>query len=150
MVYEWKTRWRKVDANEAGKVFEKLEQTVGLTAANVVEASRAKDAPLHNEFEWDDSVAGERWREQQARVMIADLVIKVEEVPNAPTVRAFVKVEPVEPNYENIRTVVMSEDKTQALIEIAKGELESFKRKYRDIEEFSALFKEIDKIIEAA
>jgi hypothetical protein len=41
-----------------------------LTAKSVVSASRPDEAPLHPVFEWDDTVAGERFREHQATNLI--------------------------------------------------------------------------------
>ena len=53
--YEWSVDIYGIDANEAGKVMEGLEKTVGLTKKSLVDASRPEDAPLHKAFEWDDS-----------------------------------------------------------------------------------------------
>jgi len=41
-----------------------------LTAPLVVAEARDPEHPLHSRFEWDDSVAGERYREVQARELI--------------------------------------------------------------------------------
>lgn len=149
MVYKWKIDKYKTDAEVAGRVFKQLEDTVGLTADNLVNASRDESAPLHNEFEWDNEVAGERWRKQQARVMIASLVVQVEEIPEAPVVRAFVQVEEDSPKYDSITVIMQDEDKTQALIRRAISELKAFERKYKDIQQFAALFAEIDKLVAA-
>lgn len=67
MVYEWKEAAQiKADAQKAGEMLENLEKTVGLTPKNLVEASRDESAPLHNEFEWNDTKAAEKYRETQA------------------------------------------------------------------------------------
>ena len=68
-----------------------------LTPPLVVAESRPKGAYLHNRFEWNDGVAGDRYREQQARQIIR--VIKVDVPPdngNETTVHAFVNVVTVE------------------------------------------------------
>ena len=41
-----------------------------LTPALVVDVARDPDHVLHNRFEWDDSVAGERYRRDQAHELI--------------------------------------------------------------------------------
>lgn len=46
-----------------------------LTPALVVEAARPDDHPLHPRFEWDDSIAGEQWRRQQAHELIQSVRI---------------------------------------------------------------------------
>lgn len=143
MIYEWKTIKYKTGAEIAGAVFEELEQTVGLTPKSLVEASRAEDAPLHNEFEWRNDVAAEKYREQQARVMICNLSVKVE---GAEPVRAFVSLTSEERKYESISVVLADKAKTEQLFNIAMAELKSFKKKYADIKEFAKLFKEIERL----
>ena len=46
-----------------------------LTAAAVVDAARDEESPLHEHFEWDDSLAGEQFRLIQARQIIRAIVI---------------------------------------------------------------------------
>lgn len=46
-----------------------------LTPKLVVAAARDETNPLHRRFEWDDSVAGERWREEQAHELIRSVRI---------------------------------------------------------------------------
>ena len=65
----------KVDPNVAAQVATELEEAGMLTAKNLVDVSRPEDAPLHDEFEWDDSVAAEKYREGQARNVIHSLRI---------------------------------------------------------------------------
>ncbi len=77
MVYEWKSASRiKANAQEAGKLFEQLEAENDLTAARVVEESRAESAVLHGEFEWNDTKAANKYREHQARNIINAITIK--------------------------------------------------------------------------
>lgn len=40
------------------------------TAEQVVEAATPATHPLHPQFEWDDTVAGNQWRLKQARAML--------------------------------------------------------------------------------
>lgn len=48
-----------------------------LTPAIVVEEARAPDHPWHDEFEWNDEAAGERFRLNQARRLIARVRVTV-------------------------------------------------------------------------
>ena len=146
MVYEWKTGRYKTDAETAAAVFKSLEESeTGLTATSLVDASRSEDAPLHKEFEWDDSIAGEEWRKQQARVMIGALVIRIEEKP---PVRKYVAIETTSPVYEDIEVVIKNEEKTAALLERALNELASFERKYAALQELAGVFREAKKVRE--
>ena len=60
-----------VDAQVAGEELQRIsDKSGGLAASAVVQESRPEAAPLHPAFEWDDAVAGERWRTHQARNLI--------------------------------------------------------------------------------
>lgn len=146
--YEWKTGFRiNVKAEVAGKVFEELEQTErGLTASSLVDASREESAPLHKAFEWNDSIAGEKWREQQARVMIGHLVIRHTEAKNVEPVRAFVTISHESSEYENIETVLKDPVKSNSFFEMGMKMLNDFKRRYSDMEVFAGVISEIDKL----
>lgn len=89
MIYQWKPGSRfKVDANTAGAVCGQLEAAGNLSAKSLLDASRPEDAPLHSEFEWNDSIAAEKFREGQARNIINHLVVRLDEKPDTP-VRGF-------------------------------------------------------------
>ena len=44
-----------------------LSKKNNLTAREIVEEARKKNSPLHDFFEWDDSIAAEKYRLAQAR-----------------------------------------------------------------------------------
>jgi hypothetical protein len=46
-----------------------------LTPRAVVDAARPSSHPLHNRFEWDDVVAGERYRRIQAQDLIQSVTV---------------------------------------------------------------------------
>lgn len=56
---------------------EKLGTEALLTPETVVEAARNPRSPLHSQFEWDDGVAGEAYRIQQARALIKRVRVDV-------------------------------------------------------------------------
>jgi len=145
--YKWKTGFHgKVKAELAGQVFEELEQTVGLTPQNLVNASRCETAPMHKAFEWDDAKAGEEWRKQQARVYINHLEIVVDKAnEDIPVTRAWVQYEKGE-NYENIMTVLSDPVKSNSFFEMGLKMLNDFKRRYGEVKEFAKVISEIDKL----
>lgn len=67
-----------------------------LTPEILVEEASDEDHPLHNYFEWDDSVAAHQYRLQQAAFFIRTVKIKVEIKNNGEKkwVRAIVNVRP--------------------------------------------------------
>lgn len=151
--YEWNGYYAyKVDANVAGKVMEELENTIGLNASNLVEVSRPLDAPLHNEFEWDDSVAAEKYRQNQAGLMIKNIRVQIESEHNEPkVVRGFVSLKSSvgkSGGFESMNAILDSEEKTNRLLDIALKELKSFQRKYSGLKELSQIMKAIDSLDE--
>lgn len=144
MVYKFrKGSYIKADAQAAGEMCEQLEARGKLTAEELLNANRAEDAPLHDSFEWDDSVAAESWRMQQARHIINSLEIVTE---NREPVRAFFSIIRSEPNYRHIDTILQRQDDTEALLKMALSELQAFQKKYSQLMELAAVFSAIDSI----
>lgn len=147
MVYQWNPASRiKTDANVAGKVFEELESTVGLTAKTLLDASRSEDAPLHNEFEWNDAKAAESYRETQASYIIRSLCIAPEDEQKEPVRAVFVISGEV--GYESTQIIMQNEEKRTALLDVALKELIAFKKKYAMLKELAEVFAAIDKVQE--
>ena len=148
MVYEWKTAsYIKADANVAGKQCEELERTVGLTAKNLLDANRDENAPLHNEFEWNDGIAAEKYRENQARHIIACLCVRAETTTGEQSepVRAFLKTAP-ESEYQSLNVILQSADSHSAMLAMALKELKAFQRKYKALAELKPLFDALEDI----
>lgn len=60
-----------------------------LTPALVVDAARDPEHPLHSRFEWDDTIAAEKWRLEQAGQLLR--IVKLPPEPGRPDdLRAFV------------------------------------------------------------
>ena len=148
--YAWKKGYPyKVPAQIAGEMCKQLEENGGLTAKKLVDANRPKDAPLHNAFEWNNREAAEKWREQQARVLIASLItVEVEEEKKEP-VRAFFNISYSDPEYESLEVIIQDEDKHAALLARALNELTAFQIKYKVLSELQPVFDSI-KAIEVA
>lgn len=150
MVYEWKGASRiKADAQKAGELFEQLEAENDLTAARVVEESRAEDAVLHNEFEWNDSEAANKYREGQARHLINAITIatvKAEGCDKPIPVRAFFNIS-ADSTYTSVVSIANSAEKTANLVAQAKRELITFSNKYNAIQSYlSGVFDAIKEV----
>ena len=147
MIFEWKPGSRfKVDANTAGAVCEQLEAAGNLSAKSLLDVSRPKDAPLHTEFEWNDSIAAERYREEQARCIIRHLVVRLEERPDEP-VRGFFQIEQSgQRSYTSVKAILTQHDPRADLIQQALEELASFQRKYGTLAELAKVFEAIAEV----
>lgn len=146
MVFGWKTKGLyKVSAQTAGEEITRIRERHGtLEPHDVVVESRDESAVLHSCFEWDNDVAAERFRDQQARVLIGNLVtVNVcGQETSAPT-RAFVHIMN---DYMPVETVVAVKEYTDEMLSKALSELKSFETKYQTLTELRPVFKAIDEV----
>lgn len=145
--YTWLAGSRhKVDAETAGRVCEELERDGGLTAERLVEVSRPEDAPLHKEFEWDDTKAAELYRHSQGRTLIRHLVtVETDENGEEYQERVIFHVQS-ENTYMTKEAIVRNQDALESLKQQAFREMVSFKTKYRRINELQPVFEAMDEV----
>lgn len=104
-----------------------------LTPHAVLEAARAKKHPLHPHFEWDDALAAEAFRLDQARSIIRVVRVVDREAEDG-TRRAFVSVATKDGTaYRPIGDVQKSADLQLALMRQADRDLEAWERRYREL-----------------
>ena len=133
----------------ATKVNDELKTLETVTPASIVEKARDENTELHQVFEWDDTIAAQKHREQQARVMLSNLVVVRNEAYNkeATPVRLFVNVTKRTNTYTPIQVVVADPDKYERMLRRAKLELAAFTRKYETLAELSELLEIIKEYI---
>lgn len=74
----------RTKTHDAGRLrrltlMEEIQNAKGrLTAEGLVRKARDPEHPLHDEFEWDDSVAGHAYRVYQARQLIQSVRVDIE------------------------------------------------------------------------
>lgn len=115
-----------------------------VTPQEVLEKARDENSELHKCFEWNDSVAAEKYRLQQAGQVLRMLVFtpKNEEQP---PLRIFHITE--EKNvYQPTKMFLKNEDEYQSLLKRAINELNAFKQKYHTLSELEEIFKMIDEL----
>ena len=148
-------RWRDgisypVGAQQAGEHLEKLEAHHGhLSAQIVLDDSKPEEALLHPCFEWDDAKAADKWRKQEARVLIGGLVtVQVAQAPNEDarkvTIRAFSRTttDNTAAVY-NSTMLAMSEQKARdTILDNARREMEAYVKKYKDLVDISGILME--------
>ena len=146
----------RVPAQVVGETLEELAQTGELTSARFLDVSRPEDAPTHNLFEWNDSVAAERYRLQQATVAINSVEVQIvnESTATAISQAAFVNVISKAPartgEFAPIDVALSDANMRNALLQNALKELQSFRRKYSQLSELTAVFAEIKKVEQAS
>jgi uncharacterized protein YfiM (DUF2279 family) len=125
-----------VSAEDALDELTRIHASAGLSAKAVVDESRPDDAVLHPVFEWDDEVAGERYREHQATTLIRSVRIVVDpEDATGVTEPAFINVSQAgQPGvYEPPSTVAESVSYLAMATENAMRELRSAQQALEDL-----------------
>lgn len=151
MIYKWKLDGLyKTDPKVAWQVMHDIERRTGLTADTLLEASRPKDAPLHSEFEWNDTEAAEKYRREQAKHIINSICVVSEESEDSEPIRAFFVTENTgrARNYNSLQVILDSKEKTTALLDNALRELNYFKNKYERLQEVAPVIKAINAVQE--
>lgn len=132
---------QQVPAETMGRVFEELENSeTGLSPEALVNASRDEDAPLHNEFEWRDDVAAEKYRLHQAHGMILNLrIVTVKADGSEAMDRAFVLKPGGESQYVALKAALSRDDWRDHLLEQARRECKAFVGKYRRLQALAGI-----------
>lgn len=127
---------------DAEKVSKEIESISNATPSSILEFARNEESELHKCFEWDDTVAAEKYRLQQARNIVCNLVYQ--EKKEEPTkLRVFYNQSSTN-TYQPTRVLVRNEDTYKELLMQAKSELRAFKNKYKMLTELEDIFNLID------
>ena len=98
---------------------------------------------LRPKVEWDDTVAAEKYRLQQARNIVCNLVYQEEKKEEPTKLRVFYSQSSTN-TYQPTRVLVRNEDNYKELLMQAKAELRAFKNKYKMLTELEDIFNLID------
>lgn len=130
----------------AGEFLQSIEDKHNqLTPELVLKESRNPEAPIHDEFEWDDETAAHRWRLEQAGYIIRAVVaIVVGQDGKEKQVRAFVNIERGD-GYRNITAVLESPDMRMQLVKKALEELRDWRERYAKYKELAHLTTVVDR-----
>lgn len=150
--WKWKAGSRfRVKAPVAKRELDRIRQSAGeLTPATVVDAAADPDNPLHVAFEWDDTLAAQKHREQQARMLMNSIYcVRIEEGdPDATETVAFLSVSVADEGRMYLpTTVVMSDvDYRQQALHDALMSLKGWQRRYRHLTELARVFDAIEAV----
>ncbi len=128
---------KKAKPQKIGVALEKIaaEHNGRLKPEDVVNAARDQAHPLHQYFEWDDKIAAESYRLDQARGIIR--LVRVEDTNMSDgTARAFISIsDDIGVSYRTIGEVKGSADLQMAVLKAADRDLEAFQMRYRNLVE---------------
>lgn len=161
--YSWRSGYSyKTSADVVGKALTEIEQRDGaVTSRAFLEYSRPEESETHDMFEWDDSIAAEKYRLAQSGRIINQLQVEVVYVGDrtprkidvevtrteAPRkVSAFVNVTPRSTRgsavFNNIQDAMSDENKSKQVLMNALADLKAFEGKY-------STYKELYEVINA-
>ena len=125
-----------------------VKETYGRLDADVIlQVASDKDSPIHNRFEWDDTIAAIKHRQQQARELVRQVMVTFDNYDGRKEVtRAFVVIrgdatEGLE-QYHRTIDVLSDEEKRQKYLGQLKDDLDRLAQKYTILEEFSTCLRE--------
>ena len=127
-----------------------LKKNGDLTPALVVEAARDESHPLHTRFEWNDTVAAEKYRLVQGSQIIRSckVVIENQEESEPIWVRAFVSKfelddgsgeDDLAGSYQTVESVVSSDITRSAWFRSLERDWQALRRRAGASREFAAL-----------
>lgn len=134
--YSWKNMGFSADPQLVGEELEKLEFAGELTADEVLEFARKNpESETYKCFEWDDSVAGEKYRRFQASHIMSSIAIKIKEEP-VETQRVYVSIKTSTDDkrtFKNLKEVLKNDDEYQQVVSKAKDDFVRCKEKYETL-----------------
>jgi hypothetical protein len=143
------SRFTDADARKIGPVLQDLAKTGDMTADSVVKAARSSNSPLREYFEWNDKVAADNYRMEQARNMIRSIRVRFVSDGREQVARAFQVVGPKsaypeEPRrYHAVSTIHEDSKLAAQMMEHAVGDLQSWRRKYEPYVELWSRFGDV-------
>ncbi len=140
----WKNGCR-ISADAQKVADEILSIGAAATTAQILDKARDEQTELHKCFDWNNAVAAEKWRLQQARHIVCNLVIKEDSETPKPEARVFYKTDH-ESGYKPVTLIMRDKDEYQKLLSRALAELRSFQTKYETLTELDGVFDAINQL----
>jgi hypothetical protein len=123
-----------------------VEEHGNLEPEMIVAAARPKNSPLHELFEWDNKVAGDKYRIGQARTLIRIVREEIgEDADGAPIyVRAYTAARHAgreESGYLPTRDVLLSPVSEAILLRRLRREVAALNQRYGHLKQFGAVVR---------
>ena len=125
--------------------FAKIRGNRCIVAAEEIEgwAKAHPDSAWHGRLEWDDKVAGKKYRIQQVRMILA---IEFKDPEVGRTLVSLSIDRPSGGGYRDTVAVLQNSDLVGILLQDALNELERFQKKYQHLQQLTELWPPIGKV----
>jgi hypothetical protein len=143
---------RKDKVQVYGEEIQKIADEHGgqVKPINVVDKARDKKSALHDYFEWDDSIAAERFRIAQARNLINHIEVTILFNDEERKSRAFFNVsfknedDNKDSAYIPVEIVANTPGMREQLIDRALDEVKAWKNRWHEYKELAEIFGAIE------
>lgn len=137
--------FREADAQVIGEELEKISALNDgkLHPGDVIEAAREESSRLHRFFEWNNALAAEKFRENQARLMIRNVYIVNEASPQKELIRSWLNINAGigGHSYRSTSEVINNRHLQLAVLQQAERDLLAWETRYRDLEQICNLIR---------
>lgn len=133
----------KANPQVIGEALEAISAKAGghLMPSAVVDVARDRKNPLHRHFEWDDEVAAEAFRLDQARSLIRCIHVASDDTESG-VARAFLSIREKDgTSYRSISDVLSSADLQQRVLAQAEKDLLAFESRYQSLQDVCELVR---------
>ena len=147
-VYKWYPQCEfngKADPEKVGNELAELGETIN--ERQIVDKARDETTELNKCFEWNDEIAADKFRLEQARricTMLHVVYLDDKQEEDKPKELRMFYHAPSTPGYTQTKVIFKQEDKYEALLTQARYELKCFKNKYSMLQELKPIFDLID------
>ena len=140
---------KNADPQKIGEALEKITAAHGgyLEPLSVVDAARDKKSVLHAHFEWDDALAANKFRLDQARALIRSIRVEDSDTDDG-HIQAFVSVaERGGVAYRPIDAIRTSADLQAKVLAQAERDLDAWQKRYRSLQDVCAIVQKAQELV---
>ena len=133
-MFSYYSKHRQLDAQKVGEALSKIGDGNAFSAKpeQIVESARPARSPLHRAFDWDDTVAADKWRLSQARHLVASIITEIDTKDGSAEVRAFVSVKGRQGfEYQRIDRIMGDDDARIQILRNALDDIRAYQNRYR-------------------
>lgn len=119
------------------KVINELAQDGRVTADDLLAEAKSESHPMHNDFEWDDTVAGHKYRLDQAREIIRTVRVTIIKGKKRVTSVAYVRDPDCKPNEQGYVSVAKVRTEVELAEEVFDNEISRIVMAYERAKELA-------------
>lgn len=136
----------QADPEVIGESLEKISNDFDgkLTPQRVVATARDPNHALHKHFEWDDKIAAEQRRRDQARDLIQCIHVRSDDTDSGVAPYFLSVRDETGISYRTVKEVIKSVDLQRLVLDAALRELQSWQARYKQFEDICVLVRKAE------